>query len=213
MHKGPEALIAIIQESAPHPRSWASLVGKDLQWLGAWTHHEVPQIPQGVDEIRNFVLGFSKNSWSSLVDRALRGSIAARTAEPPGRIEDTHDTEPMYFCYECGDSFHTSQQLMTHFFSEHGRKNSVRCWAAGVSCRSCLKLFHSRPRLIKHLAYNSSRCLETLKTNVPPMSSAEVAELDAQDLQASIPLRKSGRRETSASMAPAVRLSGPLRFS
>ena len=76
-----------------------------------------------------------------------------------------------------------------------------------------MKLFHTRPRLIKHLAYNCSKCLKTLKANVPPMSNDLVAELDAQDLQASIPLRRAGRRDTSASMAPAVRLSGPLRFS
>ena len=64
----------------------------------------------------------------------------------------------------------------------HKKRNVARWFAPGKICRCCNSIFGSRPRLLKHLAYNSPNCLVFVQNNFAPISDDEVALLDKADL-------------------------------
>ena len=85
---------------------------------------------------------------------------------------------------------------------KHGKRSGARAYADGTACRMCLLDFHTRPRLIQHLAYNSKKCLEGLRRTTAPLEEAAVSEMDAADAQQRADLRAQGRYRYWAGRPP-----------
>ena len=69
--------------------------------------------------------------------------------------------------------------------------------------------YHSRPALLKHLSYNSPKCLQHIMQWYPPLNIEDIAALDSADLVKTRKLKAAGRTPTFSGR-PASRLHGPL---
>ena len=106
-------------------------------------------------------------------------------------------------CPECGKTFATGQQFLGHRTGKHGRRSPARRYADGSICRWRGLDFHTRPRLIRHLAFNSRYCLAALEGVVQPPLSEEVAtEQDAADRVQRAAFKAQGRYKFWAERPP-----------
>ena len=79
---------------------------------------------------------------------------------------------PGHFCYECGRDFATYDALMTHKYMVHGYRNPLATRVTGNQCLCCFKLFHTTPRLFKHVAHSAHRCRDHYMDNVEEVDPA-----------------------------------------
>lgn len=64
--------------------------------------------------------------------------------------------EPTVFeCHECSRRFKSKTQLDGHMSSKHKNRNYVRKLADTIYCMACLRQYHTRHKMIVHLAYNA----------------------------------------------------------
>ena len=84
----------------------------------------------------------------------------------------------------------------------------MRLYIEDGSCPVCLKLFHSRPRVLHHLNMRSKRCAEYLISHFTPLENAVAAELDTTDTQEQQLLRKQGHHKRKA-LKPVIQMYGP----
>ena len=113
-------------------------------------------------------------------------------------------------CTICSKVFRSSNALAAHSARSHNVKNPARKLAFGTQCPSCLKEFHTRYRLIVHLAYRSPACHAIASIVLDPMADDEAERLDTQDRPAIRVLARTGRGAAFARIACCQAL-GPLR--
>ena len=94
------------------------------------------------------VLGIGYNDlWR---DRGLAARPGAPAAvEPP----------PAYACPECGARHLSAQRLAAHRFRIHQVRALARSFVTCTRCSECVKEFHTRERMVRHLRSDSKRCL------------------------------------------------------
>ena len=105
-----------------------------------------------------------------------------------------------YICPQCGAGFRGEAHLATHRQRAHGQLVAARRYVTGTTCRACKKNFHTRPRVIKHLQYQSSRCLPWLILNSDPISADFARDLDARDAEMIGEERRTGTRSSATRM-------------
>lgn len=183
--KAPDDLLPFaIEENFPtcgedSDRSWFGCVMVALDWLRA-TVGDFPSyshlrnqlvFPHG-DLARDLSVALKKAKRAHLIlvqmqvdladaDHQLRALLTRSGWEcpvPPTEVE----ANAKYSCPTCGAGFKREAHLATHRQRAHGQLVAARRFVAGTKCPVCRKNFHTRPRVIKHLQYQSTRCLPWL---------------------------------------------------
>ena len=127
--------------------------------------------------------------------------------------QDTAEDLPNPFsCNWCGKAFNKLSDLKSHCALRHGYRNCARRFAVGTTCRCCLKQFHTRPKLIKHLTSGRPQCLQNLVASRHPLLLDEVAQLDSEDLKNTKAAKRAGIAQLEAYL-PEFRAIGPLQCS
>eukprot|EP00969_Alexandrium_andersonii_P130487 5770247-Alexandrium_andersonii.AAC.1 len=76
-------------------------------------------------------------------------------------------------CPVCGQGCNGSRMLATHLACVHGRMNWARAKIRATYCLACGVQFHTKSRLLHHVAYRPHRCAFAYATVVPGPSSDE----------------------------------------
>ena len=84
-------------------------------------------------------------------------------------------------CSLCSRGFDSFHGLTSHLHQIHGISNLARRYAAGVTCRCCLVMYHDRPGLVHHWKHLLTGCLISLVQSVPPLAVEEQLQLDQAD--------------------------------
>ena len=107
-------------------------------------------------------------------------------------------------CDSCSVVFASPQALGLHKRRVHGFMNPIRRMIWGSCCPICALEFHSRPRLIQHISYDSPSCRSDFLESEPLELSVEVTRtLDARDAVTSRANRRAGLPERQA-VVPAM---------
>ncbi len=104
-----------------------------------------------------------------------------------------------FSCPECGDCFASKQAAGLHRRRSHQFVIPIRQMVWGNKCPECGVEFHTRARLIQHLAYDAKLCRASfLKSEPVVLPLALVKELDARDASTSRSMRHRGLPERHA---------------
>jgi len=109
-------------------------------------------------------------------------------------------------CYECGFAGCSIRTFQTHMRKAHGVRAAVAPAAHGTSCLRCMRIYHTRQRLLQHLR-QCAGCAGATAANVQPADGPDLeADMAAERLRLAA-LRRASTREPAP---PAFRLQGPL---
>ena len=117
---------------------------------------------------------------------------------------------PKWFCYQCGLICDSIQHLFRHAKDEHEYVCPFRVRVQGSVCIGCLKDFHSRERLVKHLKGRSSRCAGIVLKYRAPLPTEVFDEETARDAVGRRAMYVQCRRASAVDMPPMRLLHGPL---
>eukprot|EP00438_Fugacium_kawagutii_P029176 Skav214795 [mRNA] locus=scaffold3850:80671:90559:+ [translate_table: standard] len=115
---------------------------------------------------------------------------------------------PEWCCEVCSATFGSRRALATHAYKVHGYRAEVRYYGDTGLCNACGLLFHDRARLHRHLL-GSSDCFDTLRATAPPLTEAEVDDLDEAARTRAKELKQQGWLPTKALVA-VQQTYGPL---
>ena len=101
-------------------------------------------------------------------------------------------------CPTCDFQATTQAALSVHEYKKHGVRVAARRFAQGSTCVACARTFHTRPRLLLHLQYGTTRCLVHLLRHVEPLSLDESLRLDAHDVSSGQALHQKGLKTAEA---------------
>ena len=105
-----------------------------------------------------------------------------------------------YRCPDCSASFKGEAHLATHRQRVHQQYVAARSFVLSSRCPACKKDFHTRPRALKHVQYQSTRCLPWLLEHGIPVSDDLARSLDAADAAKLCEERRSGIRSKETRM-------------
>ena len=188
--------------------SFVQAVLQDMRWLGDKQHtFMVPLAPVDVDALAASVAGVSKAQWKRAIATAVKASVEelARSADSDPYqlpVQNTGD----HVCIECWRSFRDQASLASHRHRQHQVKNPIRRHIRSVTCECCLKLFHTRERMVYHSGA-SAKCRCYL-LSLAPLSPDEADELDQQAASTQTANRRAGHTDRKAHAA-AYRVAGP----
>ena len=200
----PKTLKSLVAASAKYAGSWIRTVSADLLWLIRHT----PQLHK-----YNACNLSSKDFNEYLVSTLCVSHIHDASTNHAEKFEvpaSKSAAEP-HKCPHCPREFENKQKLSGHLYKAHNVKHPARLYASadGV-CKVCLKLFHTRPRLIHHLRQSSHSCLNSYMSCIVPFTPVEVESLDQSDRNKSRELKQAGFTKLHAAK-PVVSLHGPMR--
>ena len=115
-------------------------------------------------------------------------------------------------CTVCGKVTKSVASLHGHMSSVHKKRNIVRDVIDSTSCLACLHEFHTRHRMVVHLAYNAPECRHWYFVNIHPLDSETVASLDKQEQLDCKELKAAGHGPRFSAF-PSARIAGPKPFN
>ena len=121
--------------------------------------------------------------------------------------QDTPQPDATFQCPECQALFPTYKALCTHTYKKHDDLNVIHRYCASNTCKSCLKVYHSRAQVIHHLRYLRTGCLVHLMAVTKPMSQEEVHDIMQEHAQAAAAKRRQERNVQHK--CPVVQGQGP----
>ena len=95
-------------------------------------------------------------------------------------------------CDECAEVFLNEASLAVHQQRRHGKRMAMRRFAGDAVCRACLRFFHTRPRLLRHLHMGTTDCWIWHCRKYVPMSTETAQELDLQDKNKGVAMHQKG---------------------
>ena len=119
---------------------------------------------------------------------------------PPVSQVEPEPMEKEFVCSTCGYVAETLTALGVHEHKKHGTKIVARRFAESHVCAGCHKSFHTRPRLLLHLQYGTTRCLLHCLRNCTPLSAMESDKLDKDDRSHGVALHQKGLMDTASSL-------------
>lgn len=105
-----------------------------------------------------------------------------------------------YRCPDCSASFKGEAHLATHRQRVHKQYVAARSFVLSSRCPACRKDFHTRPRALKHVQYQSTKCLPWLLEHGTPVSEDLARSLDSADAVKLCEERRSGIRTKETRM-------------
>ena len=121
------------------------------------------------------------------------------TLETPETQTDTESTS--HFCPTCNAAFQSQAALATHQQRTHHDRMAVRQVVKDGCCRACRKQFHTRPRLIQHLQYGTTRCWIAHLRCLEPLPTDQVIALDSMDRERGRALHQHGLKQKEDDLA------------
>ena len=97
-----------------------------------------------------------------------------------------------YKCEICSSTFTAAKDLACHKAGKHLIKQPLRKHISGTSCLYCGKDYHTRYRIVSHVAYNSPMCKNYYVKCVPPICGNVALALDKEESGHTSDLRKKG---------------------
>ena len=97
-------------------------------------------------------------------------------------------------CHVCDKLCSSAKELSCHLAGKHHVKQPLRLKIDSFDCLSCGKHFHTRYRIVSHIAYNSPSCKNYYIKKVPNIDEARYVELEQEESLLSSYLRKNGKR-------------------
>ena len=138
--------------------------------------------------------------------RSLDGMLYQGCVDLPGGSAAV-EVERGFLCYECGCALATVGAWRTHRAGYMAPDTLPGLWRlAPCAMVNCME-FHSRPRLLCHLMYSVSACLDAYAAFFVPCDDATVETPELADRLESRALRKAGEYDRVA-LIPAVRVHG-----
>jgi hypothetical protein len=219
----PACLWAVLQqEYAATKASWGALVDLDIRLVAGILHSgEVP----GTFPVLSQAVAQQPGLWVRLVKAARRRQQSSFEAHTPAlRLRQQAQiaarraglrelvAQPVldFACCLCLATFVTRKALAVHLAKVHQQFRPARHFAHGTRCRACLKQYHTRTRLVEHLR-RVPRCLNLLVLVYPPLSIAEVQDLDSAEI-----LRRKAAQKVPWKQQllprPVTQLAGPRPF-
>ena len=120
---------------------------------------------------------------------------------------------PEFKCETCNISFTNRQHFFNHLVRVHDYRSQGKAFADGDAiCKACLKHFHVRPRLIKHLSPKNSKCFKFCNQHLQPLPADVLSRLEEDDVLLKRSCRAKGISVLLANCPP-VRVAGPLHGS
>jgi hypothetical protein len=107
-------------------------------------------------------------------------------------------TATTYSCTQCPATFRTLTALRIHTTKNHLDRTNARYYARSGVCPACQVDFATRPRLIDHLTYKNTPCLNLLRLSMAPMTDELQQQLSAQDAKNIAALAAQGYSATKA---------------
>lgn len=167
----PHTLKSLVASTGP----WREQCVSDLVWL--WhVSDRLSQAPSPVDKPQFWMELIRSSSWKGIIKRIPLQTGRGNTKL--GSVDAASDVE--WKCQECGKVMPTHQAWASHRFRSHGIKSGLSRWCWSVHCLVCLKWYHSRERLMKHLKASTGCALLTI-ANVPPMNEEQEKECDEEE--------------------------------
>eukprot|EP00438_Fugacium_kawagutii_P018606 Skav234501 [mRNA] locus=scaffold1613:29949:34970:- [translate_table: standard] len=166
---------------------WLTWIRLDSAWLGRirTAAAQCLRFHQRVASHEVWMLRFKRSLSQALVQ--LPSDVPA----PPS---------PEWQCEVCAATFGSRRALATHAYKVHGYRAEVRYYGDSGLCNACGLLFHDRARLHRHLL-GSSVCFDTYRATAPPLTEAEVDDLDEAARCAARALKQQGWLPTKALVA------------
>ena len=180
-------ITAIAQHCLSHPKA--------LSKIAKWAHKHHLASHQMWQIFRTFQAKFEDDAIAYGFDWTF--STAPQQADA------------QFSCHACNAAFSTYKALCTHMYKKHDALNVVHNYCASNTCKSCLKVYHSREQVIHHLRYKRTGCLVHLMATTQPMPQEEVAAILLEQSQAAKQSRKQERNTTHK--LPVVQSKGPRR--
>ncbi|CAE7029541.1 unnamed protein product, partial [Symbiodinium sp. CCMP2456] len=134
---------------------------------------------------------------------STRAKLGAQDPPAP-HIPDTIQEFP---CPFCDSSFPLRKHLGVHVARRHGLPAPARLYAPHPTCVTCLRYFHTVPRLQGHLKA-SKACLARACELLDPMSLVEVREAELED-KSRLKRMRHGEWQKYQTAPPALPSSGP----
>ena len=212
--RAPPLLLRLLDQEAV----WLDGIAADLEWLDELTERRLG-LPAVSQDFKAWAAAAASPAWAGTVSRAraamLRGIQAAAIPATPAPAGPPSIASPASevvarspcFCYECGASFAAAAALAAHAWRAHGRRNPRAAGVHGTHCLACLREFHVRGRLMRHLC-SVGACAAAVEAHVPP-PPPELTACLIEDERKARRLHSRGRAFGPCSL-PFVQLSGPL---
>ena len=234
---GPSSLLHLLFvhwiESPRH--AWLGMLLEDIQHVAQYIP-EVRVVVNSRDWLATLVhrLYDSPNWWVARVKAAVRCAVADMqpwcappqaptmladtSCAPSGRLQGRDGlavpapvTDLPFPCHWCNARFRLRKHLFVHLARTHQVFAPARHLAHGDTCVSCMRCFHSVPRLQQHLKRTDYCMLRTCQL-VPCLSVEEVKLAEASVSQAAKQLRK-GNWGAYVAALPAAQASGPRQLT
>ena len=202
----PVVTLALVQSNAQCLDSWACLIVKDLAFLKSYDSKfsELPDPAVSIGPWLDFAVAYPQ-AWRTLVTRA--------TSYNEQEARSIHSANsPFINPYQCGQcdvvlgSWHA---LRCHAWRAHGIKKPIRQYVVGSLCAVCMREFHTRDRLLQHLAYDTRNCRDFIFDNWSPLSEDELHTAETESTKANIRARATGQ-STHTAFLPSFRVPGPI---
>ena len=190
--KAPEELRRLAtSEDVNDTDTWYGLLSQDLQHMTNVMNKELAAMPRyssQPDQWHKLWADFP-GAWKLLVKRfAQRLRESCNSVHEIERAEDTQfvhassDLEGVHTCANCGNQFASNCGLAVHIARVHGVRRPAPSYAKrDGTCASCKRCFHNRVRLVHHLSYSSSKCLQWCILHMEPLPDHDREVLDRED--------------------------------
>ena len=195
---GPEALWALLKLEDRSSKSWMQMLRDDISWMQQTIPERVPSEDPSAEAEHwaNFIR--DNKSWKALTRGAGKRAAAFFRIEVDtdswkkdflqacelGGIQEVKMQEhgqSDYQCHVCQQAFATRRQRGAHMCIMHGLKRIERHFFHGTHCPACLKEYHCRTRLFRHLAYTQGSCFQVLQMTRKGMELETLEELEGQE--------------------------------
>ena len=163
--------------SARGKDSWPHLLVADFVWIASRFPSKFEHLEHPAMDLTPWLkLLFEHTRWNEFL------SSICRHCDPVcGEIADANVTDTFTSslpCPTCGAVFANTSALCTHNYRCHGYRNRARYFIVHNTCAACLRKYHHRDDVFRHLAYGNKRCLQLLQRIYSPLPHSTVCELD-----------------------------------
>ncbi|CAE7727756.1 unnamed protein product [Symbiodinium sp. CCMP2592] len=205
---GPPELLHLLQAHwrLSPSSSWLGQFEFDIRAVGVTLPDELAVL-RGGSSVERLLEAVQEDPhwWPRMIQRATKkyaeelqvwhqrrgaSTFAPQPNAPPG------DSRP-FVCKDCGAAFKLRKHLGVHCARAHGQLSPARHYAVLPFCLACHKWFHDIGRVQYHLKQNH-RCMTRLLHTIPPLTTAQVYEVEADNTRRLRKLRQGAWKSYTA---------------
>jgi hypothetical protein len=191
--RGRTDLLVLLYAGRTAAKSWYQTVVRDLEWIAA-TSRKLEDMRTA--DIGDWVKMFSKLGTralapvkEALVEKAKDDAAGTAISAVPGvAVVGNED----FRCDECNLEFATNQAMRVHNARKHLKLRWARRKVRGTTCRTCLRQFATRSKLLEHLHARSPVCYVNLMLYADDLDEEVRENEDWAQWEAEAALRRRG---------------------